>query len=104
MRVPPDLTAAAVAQLPSGWDYVAQHGVGEVTCSDPAGDPNAASALRKWAEAAGGALVMLDGSPEMRAALDPWGTPPSTLELQRRIIARFDPDRIVNRGRLPGGL
>jgi FAD/FMN-containing dehydrogenase len=49
-------------------------------------------------------LVVLDGPTLLYESFDPWGTPPSSLELQRRIVARFDPDRIINRGRLPGGL
>jgi FAD/FMN-containing dehydrogenase len=36
--------------------------------------------------------------------LDPWGSPPPGLEIQRRLIAQFDPARIINPGRLPGDL
>lgn len=104
VRVPPDLTPEAIGRIPNGWAFVAQHGVGEVTCADDAGNADAAVDLRSWAESTGGALVMLSANDAVRAALDPWGAPPSTLELQRRVIARFDPDRIVNRGRLPGSL
>jgi FAD/FMN-containing dehydrogenase len=38
------------------------------------------------------------------ALFDPWGKPPAGLGLQRRIVAEFDPRRILNPGRLPGGV
>ncbi|HDK46279.1 MAG TPA: glycolate oxidase subunit GlcE, partial [Actinobacteria bacterium] len=37
-------------------------------------------------------------------AFDPWGTAPSTVGIQRRLVAAFDPAGIVNPGRLPGGI
>jgi hypothetical protein len=57
--------------------------------------------LRRWVESVGGNLVMTQGDP---TSFDPWGTPPPGLALQRRLIAEFDPARIINPGRLPGGL
>lgn len=104
LRVPPDLVSSAIERLPPSWDYVAQHGVGDIACADPHGDADAAVELRSWAESSGGALVMVEANDTVRSAVDPWGTPPSTLVLQRRIVSRFDPDRVVNRGRLPGNL
>lgn len=104
LRVPPDRTAEAVERLPGSWRFVAQHGVGEVSAADDAVDVEAATRLRSWAEDAGGAMVLVHGDDRVRAHLDPWGTPPPTLGLQRRLVARFDPDRVVNRGRLPGGI
>ena len=62
------------------------------------------STLRSWAESCGGALVVTDAPTSVYAAFDPWGTAPAGMELQRRVVARFDPGRIVNPGRLPGGL
>ena len=98
VRVPPSETSEAVRRLPRGVPFIAQHGVGVVDAA--LDDP---TALRTWAEAVGGSVVRLraDGPSD---AHDPWGTPPSSLPLQRRIVARFDPDRVVNPGRLPGGL
>lgn len=98
LRVPPGRVAAAVDMVPSGHEYVAQHGVGEVVFEAPATFDVAD--LRSWAEGEGGALVRLRGS----SAADPWGTPPPGLELQRRIVAAFDPGRVLEPGRLPGGL
>jgi hypothetical protein len=50
----------------------------------------------------GGHLVVTKGIPDV---FDPWGSllPPG-LDIQRRLIAEFDPGRVINPGRLPGGL
>ena len=98
LRVPPALTTAAIERLPDGWTFLAIHGVGEVRLASESVD--GAADLREWAEGAGGALVMTDGE----GGFDPWGRPPVALELQRRLIGEFDPRRILNGGRLPGGL
>lgn len=99
LRVPPALISEAVESLPEGWGYVAVHGVGEVRAASSSAD--GATDLRGWAESVSGDLVMVRGHP---AVFDPWGSPPPGLDLQRRIIAEFDPRRILNPGRLPGGL
>jgi glycolate oxidase FAD binding subunit len=102
LRVPPALTSAAIAHLPPDWRYLAIHRVGEIrAASDTLGD---AVDLRGWAEEKGGSLVVVDAPPEARDGLDPWGRPPPGLEIQRRLIAQFDPGRIINPGRLPGGI
>lgn len=102
LRVAPALTGEAVSRLPDHWDYVASHGVGEVRAASP--DAEGAAALRDWAEANGGALVVVEGPPGGQDHLDPWGRPPQALELQRRLISQFDPGRVINPGRLPGRL
>lgn len=99
LRVPPASTSDAVHRLPEGWSHVAVHGVGEVRAASDTSD--GAGALRTWAESIGGHLVVSNGDAR---AFDPWGAPPPGLELQRRLIAEFDPKRILNPGRLPGGL
>jgi hypothetical protein len=99
LRVPPALTGEGVNHLPDGWPYVAIHGVGEVRAASTA--PDGVADLREWAESVGGHLVMSEGDP---AIFDPWGTPPPGLEQQRRLIGEFDPARILNPGRLPGGI
>ncbi len=103
LAVPPSELPAAISRLPGATRYVAQHGVGRI---DAAGDVDSESSLpdlRAWAESVGGSLV-LTGSRDERLyeRFDPWGTPPPALVLQRRLVAGFDPHRIVNRGRLPG--
>jgi glycolate oxidase FAD binding subunit len=102
LRVPPGLTADAVARVPEGWRYLAVHGVGEIRL---AGDePAGAAELRDWAESVGGHLVMVDAPRQAPIGLDPWGAPPPALDVQRRLISQFDPARVINPGRLPGGL
>ena len=99
LRVPPAMTGPAVTRLPGSWSYIAVHGVGEVRAASPSVD--GAEDVRSWAQSLGGHLVMVAGDPSV---FDPWGTPPPGLDLQRRLIAEFDPMRILNPGRLPGGV
>jgi glycolate oxidase FAD binding subunit len=99
IRVPPALTTEAIARLPYGWSYLAVHGVGELRAASESVE--GASELRAWAEAVRGHLVVAKGDPRL---FEPWGSPPAGIELQRRLIAEFDPARILNPGRLPGGL
>lgn len=99
LRVPPALTGDAITRLSDGWQYLALHGVGEVRASSETHD--GAEGLRSWAESLGGNLVVSKGDP---ALFDPWGKLPTGLDLQRRIVAEFDPSRILNPGRLPGGV
>lgn len=99
LRVPPASTSDAVNRLPDGWSYVAVHGVGDVRAASATAE--GAEDLRSWAESIAGHLVVTKGDPQR---LDPWGSPPPGLELQKRLIAEFDPKRVINPGRLPGGL
>ena len=99
LRVPPAMTSEAVARLPETWGYLAVHGVGEIRCSSP--DHDNAGTVRGWAESVGGTLVLTDGDPSL---FDPWGAPPAGLEIQEKLISQFDPARVINPGRLPGGL
>jgi glycolate oxidase FAD binding subunit len=111
LRVPPALVTEAVSRvsLPAEGSagaagrgaFVAAHGVGDVIA---AGSLDAATVAgwREWAESVGGALVVATAPPGF--GLDPWGSPPPTLPLQRRIKAAFDPIGVMVPGRLPGGL
>lgn len=99
LRLPPALTSQGVGRLPPEWDYLAVHGVGEIRAASPS--TNGASELRSWAESSAGHLVMTKGDPGL---FDPWGELPPALELQRQLISEFDPRRILNPGRLPGGI
>lgn len=94
-RVPPSRLAETIERLPDDADFVAQHGVGEVSVGLAA---DSVTDLRDWVEAQGGRLVRLRGAPDV----DPWGTPPPGLDLQERLVAAFDPARILEPGRLPG--
>jgi glycolate oxidase FAD binding subunit len=101
LRMPPAITPEAVGRLPEAWDYLAIHGVGEVRAASESSE--GAEELRSWAEDHGGRLVVVD-RPANEPDFDPWGSPPPALDLQRELIAQFDSRRILNRGRLPGGL
>ena len=100
IRVPPASTAAAVGGLPRDAQFVAAHGVGEVIVSLSPDDGETPLALRSWAEDLGGAVVVL--AAPVGHGFDPWGTPPASLDLQRRIRAAFDPVGVMVPGRMPG--
>lgn len=100
LRVPPSLMVEALDRV-SPWAYLAVHGTGELRLGSD--DIEGATALRAWAERSGGSLVLVD-HPGEAPPLDPWGTPPATIDLQRQLIGQFDPARILNPGRLPGGI
>ncbi len=104
VRVPAAALVDAVARIRSdlpGAQYQAAHGVGCIAVGSDDFDLAAIVDLRSWAEQTGGALVV-ERSPNRDAGIDPWGTPPASAELQRRLKAAFDPAGICNPGRLPG--
>lgn len=101
VRVRPSDLSAGLARLPLDWDFVAQHGVGVIDagCDDPQIDD--VHSMRSWAEERGGTLVITRrGGVEM----DSWGRVPNAIDLQRRVVAGFDPCGIANPGKLPGGV
>ena len=59
--------------------------------------------LRAVCTELGGALVVLDGPPEVKAAVDTWGPIPA-LDLMQRVKERFDPERRLAPGRFVGGI
>ncbi|MCW2695200.1 MAG: glcE [Modestobacter sp.] len=59
--------------------------------------------LREACALAGGALVVLDGSPEVKAGMDTWGPVPA-IDLMRRVKEQFDPERRLAPGRFVGGI
>jgi glycolate oxidase FAD binding subunit len=81
--------------------WIAEHGVGRVEAGVGAIDPKSFAAARAWAESTGGALVVVATGD---AGVDPWGTPPVSIEIQRRIKSAFDPSGICNPGIMPGGV
>lgn len=102
IRVPPALTSQAIRHLPDGWRYLAVHGVGDIRASSD--DDEGASDLRVWAESVAGHLVVVEAPTDTLQGFDRWGSPLPGLDLQRRLIGEFDPARIINPGRLPGGI
>lgn len=101
VRVPPALIGEAIIHLPTGWRYLAVHGVGDIRAASD--DDDGASELRSWVESVSGHLVVVK-APSSLEGFDPWGAPPAGLELQKALIGQFDPARIINPGRLPGGI
>lgn len=102
LRVPPALTAEAVGRTPRDWVYLAVHGVGEIRAASS--DLDGAADLRSWAETVDGHLVSTARPPDAADEFDPWGSSPPAIPLQRALIEQFDPARVINPGRLPGGL
>lgn len=102
IRVPPAVQREAIRLLPASWSYQAGIGVGEIKAASTNAD--GAGALREWAEARGGALVIVDAPVDLYEGFDPWGTPPKSLPIQRRLVQMFDPCRVLNPGKLPGGV
>ncbi|MDJ0952216.1 MAG: FAD-binding protein [Acidimicrobiia bacterium] len=101
LRVPAgDVTAQLRLLADLGCDYQAAYGVGEVKLVADGVTLDDLGTLRDAAESAGGSLTTIRG----KSDFDPWGTPPSSVELQRRVKAAFDPRRIANPGILPGGV
>ncbi len=107
LRVPARHLEEAVDRI-RAWEpapsYRALHGVGEVLLGSEGVAVATFLATRRWAEEQGGALVVLDGPGEFMTEVDPWGAPPPTIELQRRVKTAFDPAGVCNPGKLPGGL
>ena len=102
VRVPPSHLRSMVRRLEGGWRYVAQFGVGEMTVGAAGAGHELLEELRAAAESVGGALVILEAPDDLRRRFDPWGTPPASLAIQRRLVNLFDPGRMMNPGILPG--
>jgi len=60
--------------------------------------------IRKAAEKAGGALVVISAAAEVKAQVDAWGTPGAGFGLMRRMKAAWDPKGILSPGRFVGSL
>jgi glycolate oxidase FAD binding subunit len=103
LRVPAHLVAAGVthvAHLDAEW-FVAQHGVGVIDIGLANVDIPPLDRVRRWAESHGGSLVVM--GPGL-SSLGRWGSPPSSLPIQRRMKDLFDPAGVCHPGALPGGL
>ena len=101
LRVPAPFVPAAIEQAKrlEAARWIAEHGVGRVEVGLDGVDEATLVVARDWAESVGGALVVTAGAD---IGLDPWGTPPPSIEIQRRIKEAFDPAGICNQGIMPG--
>jgi glycolate oxidase FAD binding subunit len=104
LRVPAADTRRAVQRLPAATTYRAGFGVGEVEVGCDSVEGIDIAGLRAWAEARGGGVAVTAGWSALDGCIDPWGAPPPSLPIQRRIKAAFDPAGIMVPGRLAGGL
>jgi glycolate oxidase FAD binding subunit len=98
ISVPRHKLHGTLLELPAGAEWWASPGVGVVHWSIVTGADSVREA-RAAAEAAGGSLVLMSAPIELRRELGAWGTPPSTLELMRRLKNAYDPQRVLNPGR-----
>jgi glycolate oxidase FAD binding subunit len=99
----------AVAALVAGLgDFAWYATVGVGFAGGPAGHVAAVAARLTAARAAlvaeGGSLVVEAAPAELRAAVEPWGPPPSGFAVMQQLKQRFDPERRLNPGRFVGGL
>lgn len=60
--------------------------------------------LRRRAAARGGSAVVLSAPPDLETRIDAWGELGSSLSVMRAVKAQFDPNGILNPGRVPWGL
>ncbi len=103
LRVPPSAVKAWVDVVKrAGVEFQAAHGVGEILLVADGIEVGVLSEWRSSVEGIGGSLVV-NHAPD-GFDFDPWGTPPDSIDLQRRVKAAFDPRGIANPGILPGGI
>ncbi len=105
VRVAPK-TLAAARRLVTDREpdrFIAQHGVGIIEAGWSRITTDQFNGLRMDVESLGGTAVVLKSS-GLLPGVDPWGTAPSTISIQRRLKQLFDPSGICNPGKLPGGL
>jgi glycolate dehydrogenase FAD-binding subunit len=98
IAVPPHRLRQVVGLLPAGAEWWASPGTGLAHWAFEGG-AEPIRAMRSAAEAAGGTLVLLAASSDLMHEVGPWGTPPRTLDLMRKLKDAFDPDGILNPGR-----
>jgi glycolate oxidase FAD binding subunit len=77
----------------------------QVSCPDVGAARALVERLRAFVSEAEGSVVVERGTPELRAAVDPWGEiAPGPLALMQDLKDAFDPARVLNPGRFAGGL
>lgn len=102
-----EVLAPLHAALDGGWAVLAPTvGAGFVggTPGAPEAAAEALALARRALEARRGSLVLAEAPPGVRAGLDAWGAPPSSLAVMRSLKARFDPEGRLAPGRFVGGL
>jgi len=69
-----------------------------------AASPAVDAARAALAPLGNGALVLSAAPAALRALADPWGPPPPSLEVMRRLKAQLDPEARLAPGRFVGGI
>jgi hypothetical protein len=98
ISVPPAHLRQVINSLPSDASWWASPGVGVAHWVGDLRVPDIA-AVRGWAEAAGGSLVLMSARAELKRAAGAWGRPPATLDRMHRLRDAFDPKRTLSPGR-----
>lgn len=98
ISIPRHKLRSAVLGLPAGAEWWASPGIGVVYWPITTGADTVRDA-RSEAESAGGSLVLMAATIELRQEVGAWGAPPPTLELMERLKTAFDPHHILNPGR-----
>jgi glycolate oxidase FAD binding subunit len=93
-----ELAAETIADLCTG-DVIVR-----ATAADPSAFAAVLAAYDATVRRAIERTTVLAGAPSLRAAIDAWGTVPSTIATMRELKARFDPRGILAPGRYVGGL
>jgi glycolate oxidase FAD binding subunit len=101
----PELVATATT---NGLTVSGSAGTGVLYASAPEGRAvgdvaGAIEVLRGTSIRLGGSTVVLDGAPDVKAAVESWGPVPG-LDLMRRVKQEFDPARLLAPGRFVGGI
>jgi glycolate oxidase FAD binding subunit len=71
---------------------------------DAAAAASALTTARAALEGDGGSLVVEAAPADLRASVEPWGSPPRSFAIMKQLKQRFDPDGRLNPGRFVGGL